>query len=82
MDHQNSLQFPSDVSMSQDAKKLISSFLESGSVTTTASVLVGYDCVLCLGIREWVRMVLRRSKSTTFLGSHNGHGRILEAVSR
>ena len=30
MDHQNSLQFPSDVGMSQDAKKLISGFLESG----------------------------------------------------
>ena len=30
MDHQNSLQFPSDVGMSQDAKKLISAFLESG----------------------------------------------------
>jgi len=48
MDHQNSLQFPSDVGMSQDAKKLISSFLESGSVITTAGgVLVVYDCVLC-----------------------------------
>ena len=38
MDHQKSLQFPSDVSMSQDAKKLISAFLESGLVLTVVSV--------------------------------------------
>jgi len=46
MDHQNSLQFPSDVSMSQDAKKLISAFLESGSVLIVAGVVVLCDCVM------------------------------------